>query len=242
VELDGKIALVTGAAKRIGRRIALHLAGAGAEVAVHYNRSKEQADRTADEIRAAGMRAETFRADLADPRQIEAMFAAVRETFGRLDVLVNNASVFERTPIEGLTAEQWDAQLAVNARAPALCIRHALLLMADGGAIVNLTDTTALHARAAFPAYCASKAALTAVTQSAARALAPRGIRVNAVAPGVALWEKAVTDDQKQKVLSRVPMRRPGSPEDIAEAVLFLIRADYITGQTLHVDGGWSIA
>jgi len=242
VELAGKTALVTGAARRVGRSIALHLAHAGAELAVHYNRSKEAAERTADEIRAAGGRAWTFRADLADPRQIEAMFAEVRETFGRLDVLVNNASVFERTPIEHLTAEQWDAQMAVNARAPALCIRHALPLMADGGAIVNLTDTTALRARAAYPAYSASKAALTAVTQSAAKALAPRGIRVNAVAPGVGLWQEGVTDEQKRKMLSRIPMRRPGSPEDIAAAALFLIRADYITGQTLNVDGGWSIA
>ena len=169
------------------------------------------------------------------------MFSAVGERFGRLDVLVNNAAVFDRTPIETLTAKQWDAEMAVNARAAALCIRWAVPLMADGGAIVNITDVAAEKGWAGFPAYCASKAALLALTKSAAMALAGRNIRVNAVAPGVVQWREATTEDRKKDVLSRVPLRRAGSADDVAAAVVFLARHDYMTGQNLRVDGGWNM-
>ena len=239
MELEGKVALVTGAARRIGRAIALALAGAGADIALHFGRSGEEARRTADEIRAKNRRAELFPADLADPAQIERMFAAVAGTFGRLDVLVNNAAVYVRTPLEELTAEQWDAQIAVNARAPALCIRHAVGLIGEGGVIVNITDISAEKAWPGYPAYCASKAALLALTRSAAKALAGRNIRVNSVAPGLVVLPDDADDATIQRVLAQVPMRRPGRPEDIAAAVLFLVTNDYITGQNLRVDGGW---
>ena len=241
MELAGKTALVTGAAQRVGRDIVLTLARAGADIALHYRRSEDQARRMAGDVRAAGRRAELFQADLAKPPEIAEMFQAVARTFGRLDVLVNNAGVYERTPLAALTAEQWDAQMAVNARAPALCIRHAIDLMTRGGAIVNVTDVSARNPWGAFPAYCASKAALTAVTQSAAKALAGRNIRVNAVAPGIALWPDDISEDQKKRVLNQVPMRRAGTSQDVAAAVLFLIQNDYITAQILNVDGGWSL-
>jgi len=239
MDLAGKTALVTGGAKRIGRAIALELARAGASVAVHYGRSRDEAAALAEEIRRLGVRAEAVHADLADPAQIEAMFAELRRAFARLDVLVNSAGVYDRTPIDTLTAEQWDAQMDVNARAAALCIRHALGLMGEGGAIVNITDSAAGRGFAGFPAYCASKGAMLALTKSAARALAGRGIRANAVAPGVAVWQPDVTEEQKAKVLAHVPMRRSGTPEDVAAAAAFLLRQDYITGQELRVDGGW---
>ena len=239
MDLDSRIALVTGAAKRVGRAIALALAEAGADVALHYRSSGDEAQSTADEIRAMGRRAELFQADLAQPDEIAAMFAALRSAFGRLDVLVNNAAIYERTPIETLTAEQWDRHMAVNARGAALCIRHALELMRNGGAIVNITDIGAEKAYAGYPAYCASKAALLALTKSAAKALAGRNIRVNAVAPGVAEWQEGLSDPQKQEVIAHVPMKRAGTPADVAAAVLFLIRSDYITGESLRVDGGW---
>lgn len=242
MELKGKVALVTGSGRRVGRAICLALAQSGADVVLHYNRSQAQAQAAADEMRALGAAAETIQADLAEPSQIEAMFSAVGERFGRLDVLVNNAAVFGRTPIEALTAEQWDAQMAVNARAAALCIRWAIPLMSDGGAIINITDVAAEKAWAGFGAYCASKAALLALTKSAAMALAGRNIRVNAVAPGVVEWHEATSEDRRKEILARVPLRRPGSAEDVAAAVVFLARHDYMTGQNLRVDGGWNMA
>jgi len=242
MELTGKVALVTGAARRLGRAIALELARGGADIALHYHRSAEQATATGGEITALGRRAELFRADLTDPRQIQRMFAAVGAAFGRLDILVNNAAVHDRTPIQSLTARQWDAQFAVNARAAALCIRHAIALMPAGGAIVNIADAAAMHGRADYAAYCASKAASLALARSAARALAGRNIRVNAVSPGLALWHENVPDAEKSAVLEQIPMKRIGAPEDIAAAVLFLIRNDYITGQDIRVDGGWHMA
>jgi len=239
MDLEGKVALVTGAARRLGREIAVALARAGCDVAAHFNHSGDDARATVREIAATGRRAELFQADLSDPAQIAAMFASLGEELGRLDVLVNNAAVCERTPLERLTAEQWDAQIAVNARSAALCIRHAVELMPDGGAIVNITDIAAEKAFPAYAAYCASKAALLALTGSAAKALAGRNIRVNAVAPGVVLWAEGTDEQTKRRVLAQVPMKRPGRPADVAAAVVFLAQHDYITAQSLRVDGGW---
>jgi len=242
MNLNGKIALVTGAAKRVGRSIALSLARAGADVIVHYNRSEDDAQATAATIADIGRRAELTCADLARDDQIEAMFASIAEMFDNthkpLDVLVNNASVYHQTPITKLTAEAWDREMTVNARAAALCIHHAIALMPPGSAIVNITDISAEAPRANLPAYCASKAALMALTKSTAKALAPN-IRVNAVAPGAILWEENISEDKKQRVLAQVPMKRTGRPEDIAAAVIFLCQNEYITAQTLRVDGGW---
>jgi len=239
MELDGKFALVTGGARRVGRAIALALARGGANVAVHYNSSAAEAEKVAGEICAIGRRAETIQADLSHPGEIKKMFAELAASFGRLDVLVNCAAVYDRTPLETLTAEQWDRQFAVNARAPALCISGALPLMAGGGAIINIADIGAEKGWGGYPAYCASKAALISLTKSAARALAKSNIRVNCVSPGVAVWQEGLDETVKKKVVSRIPMNRPGRPEDIAAAVVFLARQDYITAQNLRVDGGW---
>ena len=240
MELHQKLALVTGSARRIGRAIAIELARAGADIAVHYGRSQAQARDTAEQIRRLGRRAELFQADLRQPEQIASLLAAVGQAFGRLDVLVNSAAIYDRTPLAELTAEQWDTQMAVNARAAALCIRHALPLMREaGGAIINITDISAEKPWPGYAAYCASKAALVALTKSAAKALAGLKIRVNAVAPGVAEWHQGATEAQKQAVLAQVPLRRAGSAADVAAAVVFLARQDYITGQNLRVDGGW---
>jgi NAD(P)-dependent dehydrogenase (short-subunit alcohol dehydrogenase family) len=242
MDLAGKVAMVTGAARRVGRAIALALGQAGADVVVHYNRSAEQAEATAADVRALGRQAAALRADLAQPEQIAALFQELARRFGRLDVLVNNAAVHERTPIQTLTAEQWDGHFAVNVRAAALCIRHAVPLMPGGGAVVNITDAGAEKSWPGFAAYCASKAALVALTRSAARALARQGIRVNAVAPGVAAWQEGIAPADRERVLAHVPLGRAGSPEDVAAAVVFLCRSDYVTGEDLHVDGGWHVA
>ena len=234
---------MTGAARRIGRAIAVALGRAGANVAVHYNRSAAEAAAVVEEIRALGVAAEALQADLAATDQIEAMFAAAAERFGRLDVLVNNASVFYPTPLEDLTAGQWDELMAVNAKAPTFCIQAAARRMragGEGGAIVNITDIAARRPWKAFCAYCAAKAALEAVTVSAARALAADGIRVNAVAPGVIEPPEGAPPERLARRIRQVPLGRKGSPEDVAAAVLFLIENDYVTGQTLNVDGGKS--
>lgn len=242
MELAGKIALVTGGAHRVGRAIVLALAQGGADIALHYCRSTDAARATARDVRATGRRAELFQADLARPEAIRGMFEAIADSFGRLDVLVNNAGVYHRTPIETLTADEWDAEMAVNVRAPALCIRHGVPLMPDGGAVVNITDIAAEKGFGGYPAYCASKAALLGLTRSAARALAGRNIRVNAVAPGAAAWQEGITEKEKERVLAQVPMKHTGRPEDVAAAVVFLVRHDYITAQSLRVDGGWHMA
>ena len=240
MEFSGTIALVTGGAHRLGRAIAMELAAGGADIALHYGRSAEAAEQTAADIhQATGRRVELFQCDLREPAEIEAMFAQLATTLGRLDVLVNNAGAYRPTPIDTLTAEQWDGLFAINARAPALCIRHASALMQDGGAIVSITDIAAARGFAGYPAYCASKAALEGLTRSTAKALAPRGIRVNAVAPGIAEWSSDDSEAARKAVLAQVPMKRPGTPQDIAAAVAFLAAADYITGQVLRVDGGW---
>ena len=240
--LNGKLALITGAAKRVGRSIALAMARAGADVIVHYNHSEDDARATAEAIRKIGRRAELVQADLSQPDQIETMMRRVSELFGDtpapLSVLVNNASVYNSTPLATLTADQWDREMAVNARGPAICISRAMPLLAAGASIVNITDVSAEDPRAALAAYCASKAALLAVTKSAAKALAP-DIRVNAVAPGAIMWEEHISEAQKKLVLDQIPMKRTGSPEDIAAAVVFLCQNEYITAQTLRVDGGW---
>lgn len=239
MNLKGKSALVTGAAKRLGRAIALALGQAGCNVVVHHGHSPKEAAEVAAQIRAAGVDAWDIQADLADPAAIDRLFTQAGKLTRRLDILVNNAGVYERTPLETLTADQWDAMMILNARAPALCIRHALPLMTNGGAIINITDIAAEKAFAGYPAYCASKAALIALTRSAAKSLAGIGIRVNSVAPGVAIWQDGVDEDLRRRVLEQIPLHRAGTPEGIAEAVLFLASHDYITGQNLRVDGGW---
>jgi len=239
MDLFGKIALVTGGARRVGAAISSALAQAGVDLLIHYNQSAQPVQKLADEIRRLGRKVQIFQADLASPEQIESLFDAVGKTVKKLDILVNNAAVYDRTPLDELSAAQWDRQMAVNARAPALCISRALPLISDGGAIINITDTSAEKPRSDYHAYCASKAALLALTRSSAKALAGRGIRVNAVAPGVVLWDDSADPRQNEAILRQVPLARPASPQDVAQAVVFLAGSDYITGQCLRVDGGW---
>ncbi len=239
MELKDKIAMVTGAGRRIGSAIALELARSGADLALHYRSSVDGAHAVADQIAAMGRRAKLFQADLARADEIAGLFDAVAKSFGHLDVLVNNAAAYHRTPIETLSADAWDSEFAINARAPALCISAAIPLMREcGGAIVNIVGIAGEVGRAKYPAYCASKAALLSLTKSTAKALAP-DIRVNAVSPGIALFPEDASEQYKQMILKLIPMKRSGSPEDIAKAVVFLARHPYITAQNLRVDGGW---
>ena len=239
MQLTGKSAIVTGASRGIGSAIAIDLAARGALVVVNYNSSAASAQEVVAAITSAGGKAIAIKGDVSKLDEANALVKAAIDAYGRLDILVNNAAVFNAPPIETLTPEQWDAAFAVNARAPALCIRHAIDLMRQGGSIVNIADIQADKPRSNYPAYCASKGALISLTKACAKALAGRNICVNAVSPGIAQWSENASDTHKQAVLKQVPMNRPGTPRDIASAVVFLASQNYITGQNLRVDGGW---
>ena len=243
------LALVTGGAVRVGAAITRALAQDGFDVIVHTRRGVAEVAALAEEVRAAGRTAFVESADLADPNGPGELAAKVRARGGALDLLVNNAAAYEHTDFEAITPEAFDRMLAVNVRAPFFLVQAlAPLLRAStlpgGGAIVNITDMAVSHAYTTthfFAHYLASKAALEQLTRAWALELGPR-IRVNAVAPGPVAMAGETTAAQREDMLRRVPLRREGSPEDVARAVAFLARAPYVTGQTLRVDGGLSVA
>ena len=212
--LDGKVALVTGAAKRIGREIALRLAGEGAQVAVHYNQSEDEARRTASDCGG-----KAFRADIASVSEIRKLFRAIGETYGRLDLLVNNAGVYLPTPILEATEEQWDALHSVNLKAVFFsCQEGARLMLANGGGrIVNVSSLGGFRPWSQYPAYCASEAGGIMLTKTLAKALAPK-ISVNSVAPGVIHFDEE-TPPKIERLIAATPMKRHGSGQEIAEEI-----------------------
>ena len=240
-----KTALVTGGARRLGARICHGLAGAGFRVAVHYHNSVEDAAALEGAILLAHGpgSAASFRADLSDPDGREALVEAVAEKFGRLDLLVNNASLFTRTDIDSVTMEDFHRQQTIHVEAPAHLSLLCRKLLAGGapGGIINILDIFADFPRKGFLPYCAAKAGLKAVTRQLALELAP-DVLVNGVAPGAILEPEGGLDEKTMaNILARIPMGRFGQAADVAEAVVFLAKARYITGQTLAVDGGRSI-
>jgi pteridine reductase len=245
VSLEGRWALVTGAAKRIGAVIARTLHGAGANVAIHYNRSAADADRLAAELN--GERAKsafTVAADMLDIAAVERMAAQVLDrTGGRLDVLVNNASNFYPTPIGTITLEQWDDLVGSNLKAP-LFLTQAVVpaLRAARGVIVNIVDVHSQRPLRDHPVYGPAKAGLAMLTRSLAKDLGPH-VRVNGVSPGAILWpDEGMSDGLRAAIIKQTALKRSGEPEDIAAAVLFLVRdAPYVTGQIIAVDGGRSV-
>jgi pteridine reductase len=235
------VVLITGAARRIGAAIALRLHAQGYDLALHHQSSEVEM-----RALAAGLETErrgsvlTLRTDLADAERLPGLIADTLARFGRLDALVNNASAFAPTPLGGIDAADWDAQFAVNARAPLLLAQAAAPhLKAAHGAIVNLVDVYADRPLRDHAVYCMSKAALVAATRSLALELAPE-VRVNAIAPGAILWpEEGKSESAKADMLARTPLARTGSAEEIADAVLWLLRgATYTTGDVLRLDGG----
>ena len=235
------LALVTGAAHRLGRAIALELARQGFAIGLHYHGSTDAAERTAREIEAI---APVYRlpADLADPAQVEDLFARAAALPHPLRVLVNSAAVMARGSLRSLPVADWDATLDLNLRAPWLCARAAASLMepAGGGAIVNISDSGAGRAWTGYPAYILSKNGLETLTRLLARALAP-AVRVNAVAPGLILPAADLPPEQWQRLVDRLPLQAAGTPEDVARAVVFFVQNPYITGQVLAVDGGYQL-
>ncbi len=234
--LAGQVALVTGAAKRIGRAIALRLASAGADVGINYSHSAGEAASVAEEIRKMGRRAATFPGDLTRQADVREMFRAVEIEFGRLDVLVNNAGVFFAAPFAELTEEQWDFTLDTNLKSQYLCAQAALPLLrrSKRGRIVNISSIGAFQPKPDHVHYCVSKAGVVMLTRCLARALGPE-ITVNSVAPGKIQFPGEEID---QGYIRRSPLAKVGGGEDIAETVLFLIQSEFLTGQTILVDGG----
>jgi 3-oxoacyl-[acyl-carrier protein] reductase/pteridine reductase len=240
--LQGKSALVTGGARRIGRAIALTLARAGADVAITYRNSQTEARQTAEEMESLGRRSIAVECEVRSEASVRAAIKEVTGKFGRLDVLVNNAAVFDSAPLERISLEAWDTVFETNTRGPFLVAREALSqLRAAQGRIVNIGSLGGIHAWAGHAHYCGSKAALHMLTQAMAKAFAPE-VSVNCVAPGwIDLDEQA--DEAGARFAAKTPMRRNGTADDVAEAVLFFATGPrFVTGQILTVDGGLGLA
>jgi pteridine reductase len=234
----GRVALVTGAGRRVGRAIAIALGAQGMRVAVHFNGSDEGARETAALIQKGGSEAHPLPGDLRDPSVPASLVRATIDRFGSLDVLVNSAAVMERTPFGDVTAEQWDAMFALNLRAPFLLSQAAAPELARReGSIVNIADLAAFESWPAYIPHGITKAGVVQMTRSLAQVLAPR-VRVNAVAPGAVLLPDDWDEASRDRIIETTPLRRLGSPDDVARAVVYLIEADYVTGDTLLIDGG----
>lgn len=243
VDLTDQVALVTGGAIRIGKAIALELARQGANILVHYGTSADAATETVREIKSLGVSAFAVQADLSQQSGVETIFAALREHFGKLHILVNSAANFQQRELLEVSLEEWQETLAINLTAPFLCTQAAVALMREnepsGGVIINILDKGALHPWPKYAHHSISKAGLWMLTEVSAASLGP-DIRVNAVLPGPVMKPAgaSMTDEEWAKVGKRTPLGRTGSPEDVARAVAYLAREDYINGAILPVNGG----
>lgn len=237
--LEGKVILVTGGAQRVGKSIALALAAEKACVVITFHHSKDLAQLTLKELESFGVKTAAFPCDQSDPAEIEKVIQQVVQQFGRLDGLVNNASTMQEIPFLEVTPEDWDASMQINARGPFFFSQAAARAMqvSGGGVIINLLDESAVVPTRFFVHHSATKAALHMLTRSTALALAPL-IRVNAVLPGPVLMPEGYDVEKWQRLKAHTPLKRFGTPEDVARAVVFLIKEEYITGQVLAVDGG----
>ena len=242
--LDGKVALVTGASRGIGRAIALRLAGAGAKIAINYAGSTAKAEAVKAEIEQNGGEAILVQADVSDSASVDAMVAKVVENFGQIDILVNNAGITRDGLMMRMKDEDFDAVIDTNLKGVFYCTKAVskLMIKKRSGRIVNMASVVGLMGNAGQTNYAAAKAGVVGFSKSAAKELASRGITVNMVAPGFIATDMtaAMTDKAKEMTLQGIPLKRMGEAEDVANAVLFLVsdNASYITGQTINVDGG----
>jgi 3-oxoacyl-[acyl-carrier protein] reductase len=246
IDLAGKVALVTGGSRGIGRACSLTLASLGATVIINYCRSREEADRLERDIVSQGGYGRGCQADVSSPEAVEAMFAFIRQEYRRLDILVNNAGIIQDRLLLTMTLEDWTSVHAINLTGPFLCTRHAveMMLRQGGGKIVNLGSVSASVGGRGQANYAASKGGLVAFSRASAVELARKGIRINAVLPGVIETDMSLAVRQRaaDKLLERIPVRRFGRPEEVANLVAFLVSdaSDYIVGQAISVDGGLS--
>ncbi|MGO9607772.1 MAG: SDR family oxidoreductase [Candidatus Binataceae bacterium] len=244
MDLKDKVVLVTGAGKRVGRTIAGAFAERGAAVAVHYRSSGAEAEAVVSEIESGGGRARPFHAELENVAQVEAMVTDVVAAFGRLDVLVNSASVFYRKPLEEVTEHDWDANLDTNLKAPFFLVKFACAHMRKQGAgkIINIGDWAGIRPYKNYLPYTVSKAGLIGLTRALAKSLAPE-VQVNCVALGPVLAPEEYGEDEIAKMVAGTLTKKMGSPQDVARAVLFFCEGtDFATGATLVLDGGRLIA
>ena len=242
MEIKGKTALVTGAAKRVGRSIALELAKKGAGIVLHYHRSEEEARDTSSEIKSLGVRCLAVKADLSVASDVKKLALEAAKLSGNVDILVNSASLYFKTPVETATEADWDQLIDANLKAPFLLSTEIGRAMKkkNGGKIINIADWSGFRPYKDFSAYCTSKGGLITLTKSLARDLAPN-VCVNAIAPGPILMPPDMSDHEKEAIAKTTALGRWGKPEDIGHAVTFLIESDYVNGVVLVVDGGRSI-
>ncbi|HVF40817.1 MAG TPA: SDR family oxidoreductase [Gemmatimonadaceae bacterium] len=237
MNLSGRVALVTGAGHRLGRALAVALGEEKMQVAVHFNSARAEATETAALIEQAGGRAVLFEKDLTEASAPRELVESVVRKMGPLAVVVNSAAVMLRTPVKDVTTDEWDMMFALNLRAPFFVAQTAAIHMEEPGAIINIADLAAFETWPAYIPHAISKAALVKMTESLARVLSP-SIRVNAIAPGAVLppaeWDAATF----ARLAETTPLKRLGAPSDVVEAMLYLLRADYVTGETIIVDGG----
>lgn len=245
--LEGKVALVTGASRGIGREIAISLANEGATVIVNYNGSKEKAEAVVDEIIKAEGKAESIGCSVADFTGVENMISSVTEKYGKIDILVNNAGITRDGLLMKMSESDYDDVISTNLKGTFNCVRHVSrqMLKQRSGRIINISSVVGLSGNAGQANYASSKAGIIGLTKSAAKELASRGITVNAVAPGYVDTEmtQVLSDAVRENVLAQIPMKRMGNTKDIANVVVFLASdmAAYVTGQVLSVDGGMHI-
>ncbi len=243
MEPNGKVALVTGGARRLGRELALGLARAGADVVVNYQKSASEAQEVVREIEAVGRRGILVQANVSLARDVRRLLEVVTEVFGTLDILVNNASTFENVPLLEITEEQWDHVMAVNLKGPFLVSQafYPLLRTHRRGLIVNMTDLAGIQSWPAYGHHGVSKAAVIHLTKVLARHFAP-DVRVNAIAAGTVLPPTDYTPAQVESLRGRTPLQRIGTPADVLRALLYLVDADYVTGEVMVADGGRLLA
>lgn len=239
MDLFRKTALITGGAHRVGRAIALELAERMVNLVIHYNQSRDAAEQTAIQLREMGVEVLTHQADLSQYEGILSMFQVLDETNVGLDLLVNSAAILESVPLRSVTETEWHRTIDLNLKAPFFCIQQAAqrMLQRGGGAIVNISDIIGLRPSKRFPIHSISKAGIETLTRVAALTLAPE-IRVNAVAPGLVMKPSKMVQERWDQLTRTLPLGRAGTALDVARAVVFLFENDYITGETLVVDGG----
>ena len=244
MDIEGKVALVTGGAVRVGKAISLGLAREGASVALHYNRSQNEALRTVSEIESFGAKAVALEGDFLSVEQIERVVNACLETFGRIDILVNNAAVYFKTRFGQTQEGEWDALVNVNLKAPFFCAQLASQTMLEQkrGKIINITDIAGIAPWPDYIPYCTSKSGLIALTKGLAKALAPH-IQVNAIASGTVLFQEETQKPSQAELIDQTLLKRVGNPQDIVNTVIFLVQgSDFITGEVIAVDGGRLLA
>jgi len=240
MNLENKVALITGAAHRIGKAIALGLAKEGMKISLHFNQSQEQVNQTLEEIKTLGAEAFAIQGDFADVAQIRNVVKKCHEHFKQIDVLINNAALYFKTPVGETSEPEWDDLLGINLKAPYFCAQYVSDLMKQKkrGKIINITDVAGISPWPEFIPYSASKAGLIAVTKGLAKALAPN-IQVNAIASGTILMSEDATEEYKTEIIDSTLLKKLGTPQDIVNAAIFLLKgSDFVTGEVVVVDGG----